>query len=216
MSLKRLLIIFLVLQLPAAIGLGIAESIEYLDSDNALISLEVMDIDNDSLRLAWSLSQIREEALDGNATLSIIREEDLTKMLIEGIRESKLLIRLTASLPLESGLRRSFPIPILPSEPGTAIDVDVLLPRGWTSQESEPDCPRILDRDTGRIQLTWRGLVESPSATPVKPGLGEDQVMKIMFHMALRVWGPVAMALIAPALIVAFYVKSRSAGARKR
>jgi hypothetical protein len=142
--------------------------------------------------------------VDGNATLSVIRGGDMTKMLIEGIEEERVGIHLVTSLSLGPGRRRSFPIPITLSD-ADGVSLTVLLPKGWTSQGSAPECSRILDRETGRIQLAWTGLTESPSAIAVTPGLGEDEMKKVIFRMALSSFWPIALALIAPFLALAIY-----------
>ena len=197
---RGMAIAFLVILLPAAMGLSITESIEYMDAGRALVRLEILEISNDSLLLAWSLPEIEEVTLEGNASLSMIGEEDAVMMLIERIGGSRLDISLAASIPLISGEGLSYPIPSLSGAP--EVSLSVLLPNGWTSQECSPPCSRTLDHETGRIRLQWTATAISPIVTPVIPGLGEDGLRDVMFRMALRGYAPYVLAAIPVALIL--------------
>lgn len=205
MTLRSLPILFLILALPFVAGLEITESIEYQDSENAIIRLEMLQIGNDTLVLGWNLPSFRVERVDGNATLSVTKEGEMTKMLFEISGEDGVSLHIATALPIEPGRRRSFPVPFCLSQPSEAISLSVLLPRGWTSQASAPESSRLLDRGTGRIQLGWTGVTESVSVVPVMPGLGEDQMREIMFRLTLAAYLPLALALIVPIVALALY-----------
>ena len=202
---RSLPVLFIVLVLPLVTGLEISEFIEYLDSENVIIRLEILEIGTDTLLLGWNLPSLRVKQVDGNATVSVTRDGELTKMLLEISGQGGVSLQMTTTLPVEPGRRRSFPVPVCLSQPSEAIRLTVLLPRGWTSQASAPEFSRLLDRGTGRIQLAWTGVTETVSVVPVMPGLGEDQMREIMLRMTVATYLPLALVLIVPIVALALY-----------